>query len=152
MTHAGFRHGILLAATTAMPLLSGCASAQTTQAGAYDFNKRFGPYDVDRVVPIASASKWLSAGVIMSLVADRKLSLDDRVGKFFPDIPGKKAEITVGQLFSHTSGITGAEPCIVSRSRWVSRAPSTRPSARRPIRESPAGWSPPRPSTRGFSR
>jgi CubicO group peptidase (beta-lactamase class C family) len=89
------------------------------QDGRVIYSKRFGPYNVDRVVPIASASKWLSAGVIMSLVADGKLSLDDRVGKFFPDVAGKKSEITVRQLFSHTSGITQGDPCIASRSETL---------------------------------
>ena len=89
------------------------------QDGRVIYSKRFGPYNVDRVVPIASASKWLSAGVIMSLVADGKLSLDDRVGKFFPDVAGKKSEITVRHLFSHTSGITGGDPCIASRSETL---------------------------------
>jgi CubicO group peptidase (beta-lactamase class C family) len=89
------------------------------QDGRVIYSKRFGSYSVDRVVPIASASKWLSGAVIMSLVADGRLSLDDRVGKFFPDLTGKKAEITIRQLFSHTSGITEGDPCIASRAETL---------------------------------
>lgn len=62
-------------------------------------NTRFG---------IASASKWLSAGVIMSLVDENKLSLDDKVGKFLPVFNTyHKGNITIRQLFSHTAGFAG---------------------------------------------
>jgi CubicO group peptidase (beta-lactamase class C family) len=84
------------------------------QDGQVIYRKRFGPFDVGRVVPVASAAKWTSGAVIMSLIADGKLSLDDRIGKFFPEMTGRKAEITVRQLFSHTAGITGGDPCIAS--------------------------------------
>lgn len=76
------------------------------------YAKAFGKYSVDSVVPIASATKWYSGAVIMSLVDEGKLSLDDRLGKFFPGLPGAKAGITVRQLFSHTSGIEGEATCL----------------------------------------
>ena len=64
--------------------------------------------DSTSVKPIASASKWLSAAVIMSLVDDNKISLDDTVGKFLPIFTGnKKGNITIRQLFSHTAGFNG---------------------------------------------
>lgn len=57
---------------------------------------------------IASASKWLSGAVIMKLVDERKLSLDDSVGKFLPIFTrNHKGQITIRQLFSHTSGFEG---------------------------------------------
>ncbi len=64
-------------------------------------------YSSDKVVPIASASKWLSAGVIMALVDQGKLSLNDSAGKFIPYFTGFKPRMTVRQLFSHTSGLGG---------------------------------------------
>lgn len=54
---------------------------------------------------IASASKWLSASVIMSLVDEHKLSLDDQVGKYLPIFNQyQKGNITIRQLFSLTAG------------------------------------------------
>lgn len=76
------------------------------------YAKAFGKYSVDSVVPIASASKWYSGAVIMSLVDEGKLSLDDRIDTFFPGLPEAKARITIRQLFSHTSGIDGDAPCL----------------------------------------
>lgn len=60
---------------------------------------------------IASASKWLSGAVIMALVDERKLSLDDTVGQFMPVFTAHhKGNITIRQLFSHTSGFPGNSP------------------------------------------
>jgi len=54
---------------------------------------------------IASASKWLSAGVIMALVDEHKLSLNDTVGKYLPIFTQyHKGNITIRQLFSLTAG------------------------------------------------
>ena len=54
---------------------------------------------------IASASKWLSASVIMSLVDEHKLSLDDQIGKYLPLFNQyQKGNITIRQLFSLTAG------------------------------------------------
>lgn len=71
------------------------------------YEQAFGIYTLDTRVPIASASKWPSASVIMSLIDDGTLSLDDRVSTYLPDFTGEKADITVRQLFSHTSGLPG---------------------------------------------
>ena len=70
----------------------------------------WGTYDRTTVVPIASASKWLSAGVIMSLVDQGTLDLDRPVGQTltsFAGSPNGKADMTVRQMFSHTSGLPG---------------------------------------------
>ncbi len=79
--------------------------------GKVIYRKAFGPYSVDKVVPIASASKWLSGAVIMSLVDEGKLSLDDPVSKYLPEFTDEKSSITVRQLFSHTSGLPPEAPC-----------------------------------------
>ncbi len=64
-------------------------------------------FDEDSFIPIASASKWLSGAVIMALVDEGKLRLDARAGDYFPALAGEHADITLGQLFSHTSGLPG---------------------------------------------
>lgn len=69
-------------------------------------------YATDRVVLIASATKWYSAAVIMSLIDEGKLSLNDTTGKFLPNyaaLKDGKARMTIRQLFSHTSGLSGLD-------------------------------------------
>lgn len=61
----------------------------------------------DTVIPIASASKWLSGAVIMALVDDGVLSLDDKASDYLPTYTGARGEMTVRQMFSHTSGLPG---------------------------------------------
>src|SRR5579863_6854825 len=52
---------------------------------------------------IGSVSKQFMAGAILLLVQDGKLSLDDPVARFLPDLT-RAREITIRQLLSHTSG------------------------------------------------
>lgn len=75
------------------------------QHGETLYRASFAGWDSTAAVPIASASKWLSGTLVMSLVADGTLSLDDTVGDWLPDAPPNKRAITVRQLFAHTSGL-----------------------------------------------
>jgi CubicO group peptidase (beta-lactamase class C family) len=65
----------------------------------------FGEYGETTVVPVASASKWLTAATVMSLVEEGQLELDAPVSRWVPAFNGRKAAITVRQLLSHTSGV-----------------------------------------------
>ena len=94
----------------AAPRLGGCAFV-LIKDGNVVYRKAFGRYAADRVVPVASASKWLSGALLMSLVDEGKLSLDDRVSKYLPEFTGDKAGITVRQLFAHTSGLPPEARC-----------------------------------------
>jgi CubicO group peptidase (beta-lactamase class C family) len=78
--------------------------------------RHFGSYDASTVVPIASASKWLTAATILSLVDDGTLELDAPVSRYLPRFTGVKGTITLRQMLSHTSGLVEApgEP----RVRW----------------------------------
>lgn len=81
-----------------------------TQQGKVIYKKELGLHVEDKKL-IASSSKWLSAAVIMSLVDDGKLSLQDTVGKYLPIFTKyHKGNITIRQLFSHTSGFPGNSP------------------------------------------
>lgn len=64
------------------------------------------------LLPIASASKWLAGAAILSLVDDGLLDLDDPVGLYLPYFREEKAEITVRQLLTHTSGLGGDITCM----------------------------------------
>ena len=80
----------------------------------------YGAFDRDSVVPIASSTKWLTGAVIMSLVDDGLLSLDDHASKYLPSFSGDKADITIRQLMSHTSGLIPDAPCVGNLSTTLS--------------------------------
>ncbi|MEQ9096044.1 MAG: serine hydrolase domain-containing protein [Phycisphaerales bacterium] len=65
----------------------------------------YGDYDRGTVVPIASATKLLSAIVVMSCVERDGLDLDAPVSTYLPEFVGTKGTMTVRQMFSHTSGL-----------------------------------------------
>jgi CubicO group peptidase (beta-lactamase class C family) len=69
----------------------------------------FGNYTANTRVPVASASKWVSAIAIARLVDDGLLAWDTTVGSLMPEAPADKHPITLRQLFSHTSGLAGGE-------------------------------------------
>jgi CubicO group peptidase (beta-lactamase class C family) len=79
------------------------------------YRKAFGNYSLNQRVAMASASKWLSGAVIARLVDRGTLRFDDNIGRYLPSAPQDKRAITVRQLFSHTSGLSGGEAsCIGS--------------------------------------
>ena len=73
---------------------------------------RFGP---GTVVDVCSASRWLAAAAMMTLVDLGTLSLDDPVAKYLPEFTGEKAAITIRQLWSYDSGLSATDPSIADR-------------------------------------
>ena len=59
----------------------------------------------DTPIAIASISKQFVASAILSLAQDGKLSLDDDIRKYLPELPDYGAPITLRRLLTHTSGI-----------------------------------------------
>jgi CubicO group peptidase (beta-lactamase class C family) len=83
------------------------------QAGQQLYQQTFGTFTLGQVVPIASATKTLSAAVLMSLVDSGTLHLDDRVGQWLPEWnTGLKATITLRMCFTHTAGMIEMHPLI----------------------------------------
>lgn len=80
------------------------------------YERAFGDYTTNTVVPIASASKLISASTIMSLVDEGLLSLDAPISKYLPNLTGKEGTITLRQLMSHTSGLPGNNRCLANQS------------------------------------
>lgn len=64
--------------------------------------------DIDSVSTMGSITKPITATAIMRLVADGKLSTDDRLDKYFADVPADKSAITIHHLLSHQAGFPGA--------------------------------------------
>jgi CubicO group peptidase (beta-lactamase class C family) len=63
------------------------------------------PIAPDTVFDIGSTSKQFTAFAVLLLERDGKLSLDDDVRKFVPEIPDYGHRITIRHLLSHTSGL-----------------------------------------------
>jgi CubicO group peptidase (beta-lactamase class C family) len=71
------------------------------------FAEAFGTYTLQTVAYIASATKVPTVSAILTLVDDGQLSLDDQVSRYLPTFGGEKAQITIRQCLSHTSGLPG---------------------------------------------
>ncbi len=70
------------------------------------FKKELGEFNSKTVAPIASASKWLTAALVMQFVDEGKLSLDDKITKWIPEFEKYgKNYITIRYCLSHMTGI-----------------------------------------------
>ena len=58
---------------------------------------------------LASISKTFTAQAVLLLEADGKLSLDDKVSKWYPSLTGA-SDITLQELLNHTSGLPDHYP------------------------------------------
>jgi D-alanyl-D-alanine carboxypeptidase len=63
------------------------------------------PIDIDDHVRLASVAKAFSGAVALSVVADGALAVTDALGDRVPGLPDAWADVTLGQLLAHTSGI-----------------------------------------------
>jgi CubicO group peptidase (beta-lactamase class C family) len=90
----------------------GCILA-VSRAGKISYEKGYGMADLERDVPItptsifhvASISKQFTAMSILLLEEQGKLSIDDDVRKYVPELPNYGKRITLRNLVNHTSGI-----------------------------------------------
>ncbi len=109
------------------------------QDGRQLYWKTYGVWRKDEQAKIASATKWFSGALIMSLVDDGTLSLDDRASRYLPYMTGEKESITVRQLMSHTSGFGGefplVDPCLGDPSTTLARCAEA--LAKTPLRAAP---------------
>jgi len=85
--------------------LSG-AGAQIIRNGEIVHESTAGDFTPDKVVAIASASKWPAVATILSVVEEGRLSLDDKVSKYVPAFGDDKREMTLRHCLSCTSGLT----------------------------------------------
>jgi CubicO group peptidase (beta-lactamase class C family) len=97
-------------AVTTRPLAG--ASLLLFKDGEPIYEQYFGTYSTNTWVPIASATKWISASVFMTLVDDGTVGLDDPVSMYLPNWTGQMGTITMRQLWSFTSGLPGDHACL----------------------------------------
>ena len=90
----------------------GCAAAVSLN-GESVFEKAFGLADLEHEVPntpqtifeSGSVAKQFTAAALVLLQQDGKLSIDDPVRKYIPELPDYGAPLTIRHLLNHTSGI-----------------------------------------------
>lgn len=85
------------------------ASVAVVKDGKLVFAKAFGKATTDTRYAVGSISKQFTAAAILLAEEQAKLSLDDKVSKFFPEYT-RATEITIRQLLSHTSGYEDYAP------------------------------------------
>lgn len=96
----------------ARPDAPGCALG-IFRNGDVVYAKGYGSANIEYGVPITpstpfisgSLAKQFTAAAIALLVEQGRLSLDDDVRKFIPELPDYGARITIDQLVHHTSGL-----------------------------------------------
>ena len=105
--------------------------------GKVVLTKRYGMADIERGVPmspsaeflIGSMSKQFTAFAVHLLAKDGKLSLDDDVHLYLPDVPDFGRKITIRHLMHHTSGLrdyfdlmamAGLRPAFADNPAWAS--------------------------------
>jgi CubicO group peptidase (beta-lactamase class C family) len=90
----------------------GCALS-VIQDGQIIYKRGYGMADLDHDIPItpktvfhvASISKQFTASAILLLAQEGKISLDDDVRKYIPELPDFGVPITIRHLIHHTSGL-----------------------------------------------
>jgi D-alanyl-D-alanine carboxypeptidase len=100
-------------ATTGAP----SASVAVVRAGQITYAMAFGKADVEKDRPadaktryaVGSISKQFTVAALLLAQEKGKLSLDDKVSKYYPDMT-RANEITIRELLSHTSGYEDYAP------------------------------------------
>lgn len=70
------------------------------------YKKEKGTFNSKTQAPVASCSKWLTAALVMQFVDEGKISLDDKVSKYIPELNKYfKGYITFRDCLSHMTGI-----------------------------------------------
>jgi CubicO group peptidase (beta-lactamase class C family) len=84
-------------------------SVAITQDHKIVFEKAFGAADAHSRYAVGSISKEFTAASLLWLEEQGKLSLDDKVAKYFPDLT-RANEVTIREILSHTSGYQDYAP------------------------------------------
>jgi len=71
------------------------------------------------IYEIGSNTKQFTSAAIMRLAEERKLSIDDELSKYLPQIPLHGNRVTIRQLLTHTSGIRSYTEVEAWRAHWA---------------------------------
>jgi CubicO group peptidase (beta-lactamase class C family) len=105
------------------------------------YKKEVGDFNAKTVAPIGSASKWLTAALVMQFVDEGKLSLDDKITRWLPEFEKYgKNYITIRGCLSHMTGIEDEGKFfkkIFQRKKFASLEEEVNSFAAREIRANP---------------
>jgi len=105
--------GIAVSAFSGGSLLNNIERGQVDLESHRDINS-------DTAFHVASVSKHFTAYAIAQLIAEKKISLDDRIGSYLPFVSEPAKGITIGQLLFHTSGLSD-QWILLSLAGWSDR-------------------------------
>ncbi|QKS00492.1 beta-lactamase family protein [Sphingomonas sp. CL5.1] len=93
----------------------------------------------DARLAVASASKWMTASLVMTVVDEGKLKLDEPIGKLLPQFTGRAGQITLRELLSFTAGQGGLKPDMfdLRQDPRISLAEAAAQVAARPLVDEP---------------
>jgi CubicO group peptidase (beta-lactamase class C family) len=118
------------------PIFASYASGRTPgcavgvyRAGEPLFARGYGYADLEHDVPLtdasvfylASVSKQFTAAAVLLLAGEGKLSIDDDVRKFIPELPDYGKRMTLRHLLHHTSGVRDYELLLELEGRETDR-------------------------------
>lgn len=75
------------------------------------------PISPRTVFSIASVSKQFTAAAIVLLAQDGKISLEDLISRYFPEMPQYANGITVRQMLNHTGGLRNYQSLVALQGR-----------------------------------
>ena len=87
---------------------------------------------------IASVTKQFTAVAVVMLVEEGKLKLEDPLGRYVPDVPGKWSGVTIRQLLNQVSGI----PNYTAVGKLVSEKSYTQPEILALVKDVPHRFEP----------
>lgn len=90
------------------------AAVTVRRVGETLYEASYRDYDPSTQIMAGSASKWVSAAVLMTQVEDGHLSLDAPLARWIPSFAARpdKSSITVRQALAHKSGLMARHPVI----------------------------------------
>jgi CubicO group peptidase (beta-lactamase class C family) len=83
------------------------------------------PFTADTVFNIGSITKQFTAACILKLEMQKKLSVQDRITKYFDNVPFDKQDITLHHLLTHTAGLVdsiGEDEELIGREEYLKKA------------------------------
>jgi CubicO group peptidase (beta-lactamase class C family) len=91
--------------------------------GFRDINQKL-PNTPNTIFDIGSITKQFTAAAILKLEMQGKLSTEDKISRYFGDVPADKSEITIHQLLRHSAGlpsVVGGDYQKISQSEFVEK-------------------------------
>ena len=102
------------------------------------FREDLGGIDPAAQFPVASASKWMTAALVMTVVDEGKLSLDAPISRYLPAFTGAAGRTTLRQLLAQTSGEGSLLDRVdLQQDPRITLAASADAVARRPLQDAP---------------